>query len=53
QWFVTLSRQPHLDGAYTAFGRVVSGLDVFDRLIQGDRITRMTVVSDPTSGRGR
>jgi cyclophilin family peptidyl-prolyl cis-trans isomerase/HEAT repeat protein len=26
QWFVTLSAQPHLDGRYTSFGRVVQGL---------------------------
>ncbi|MEO1083173.1 MAG: peptidylprolyl isomerase [Acidobacteriota bacterium] len=38
QFFITLSAQPHLDGAYTAFGRVVSGLDVLDQLVQGDVI---------------
>jgi cyclophilin family peptidyl-prolyl cis-trans isomerase len=26
QWFITLSAQPHLDGRYTSFGRVVQGL---------------------------
>ena len=24
QWFITLSPQPHLDGTYTVFGRVVA-----------------------------
>lgn len=38
QWFVTLSRQPHLDGHYTAFGRVVAGMEVVDSLRRGDRI---------------
>lgn len=38
QWFVTLSRQPHLDGHYTAFGRVVTGMEVVDSLRRGDRI---------------
>ncbi|HEX4955880.1 MAG TPA: peptidylprolyl isomerase [Thermoanaerobaculia bacterium] len=38
QFFFTLSPQPHLDGAYTAFGEVVAGLEVLDRIVQGDRI---------------
>jgi cyclophilin family peptidyl-prolyl cis-trans isomerase len=41
QFFVTLSPQPHLDGGYTAFGRVTSGLDVLDRLEQWDRLVRI------------
>lgn len=41
QFFVTLSAQPHLDGAYTAFGRVTAGADVLHELIQGDRIIRL------------
>lgn len=39
QFFVTTSAQPHLDGRYTAFGEVISGMDVVDRLLEGDRIT--------------
>ncbi len=38
QFFVTLSRQPHLDGGYTVFGTVVDGIDRLDRIEQGDRI---------------
>jgi cyclophilin family peptidyl-prolyl cis-trans isomerase/HEAT repeat protein len=38
QFFVTLSPQPHLDGGYTAFGEVVAGMEVLDRIRQGDRI---------------
>ncbi len=38
QWFVTLSLQAHLDGLYTRFGHVVSGLDVALRLDGEDRI---------------
>jgi cyclophilin family peptidyl-prolyl cis-trans isomerase len=44
QFFITLSRQPHLDGRYTAFGRVVHGIEVLDRLEQGDRLERVVVV---------
>ena len=44
QFFITLSRQTHLDGRYTAFGSVVHGLEVLDRLEQGDRLERVRVV---------
>jgi len=38
QLFVSLVPTPHLDGRYTAFGRVLSGMDVLDRLEPGDKI---------------
>ena len=38
QYFITHSPQPHLDGIYTIFGRVVSGGGVLDQIGQGDRI---------------
>jgi cyclophilin family peptidyl-prolyl cis-trans isomerase/HEAT repeat protein len=41
QYFITHSPQPHLDGHYTVFGRVVQGFDALDRIVQGDRITRI------------
>jgi HEAT repeat protein len=43
QWFITHSPQPHLDAKYTVFGRVVSGMDVVDRIQQGDVIRRVRV----------
>jgi len=43
QWFVTHSPQPHLDGGYTVFGRVVSGMEVVDRIVRGDVIRRITI----------
>ncbi|HEX8290209.1 MAG TPA: peptidylprolyl isomerase, partial [Pyrinomonadaceae bacterium] len=43
QWFVTHSPQPHLDGGYTVFGRVVEGMDVVDQIVRGDRIRSVTV----------
>lgn len=43
QWFVTHSPQPHLDGGYTVFGRVTSGMDVVDRIARGDTIRRVFV----------
>ena len=47
QFFVTHSPQPHLDGRYTAFGRVVRGQDVIDRLEPGDLVRRARVLPDP------
>jgi cyclophilin family peptidyl-prolyl cis-trans isomerase/HEAT repeat protein len=44
QFFITHSPQPHLDGGYTIFGRVVSGMDVADRVVQEDRILRMEII---------
>jgi cyclophilin family peptidyl-prolyl cis-trans isomerase len=41
QFFVTHSKQPHLDGRYTIFGKVVRGMDVVDRIQVGDRILKM------------
>jgi len=43
QFFVTHSPQPHLDGGYTVFGQLRSGGDVLDRIVQGDRIVRITI----------
>ena len=43
QWFVTHSPQPHLDGGYTVFGRVVAGMDVVDKIVRGDVIQSITI----------
>jgi peptidyl-prolyl cis-trans isomerase B (cyclophilin B) len=43
QWYVTLSPQPRLDGQYTVFGQVISGMDVVGKLQVTDRIVRVTV----------
>jgi cyclophilin family peptidyl-prolyl cis-trans isomerase/HEAT repeat protein len=51
QWFVTHSPQPHLDGGYTVFGRVVAGMDVVDKIVRGDVI--QSVVIRQGAGRGR
>jgi cyclophilin family peptidyl-prolyl cis-trans isomerase/HEAT repeat protein len=43
QFFVTHSLQPHLDGGYTVFGQLRDGGEVLDRIVQGDRIVRITI----------
>eukprot|EP00920_Eleutheroschizon_duboscqi_P018935 GHVT01045014.1.p1 GENE.GHVT01045014.1~~GHVT01045014.1.p1 ORF type:complete len:166 (+),score=29.65 GHVT01045014.1:293-790(+) len=32
QFFITYSRQPHLNGQYTVFGRLIDGLDTLDKI---------------------
>jgi len=39
QFFITHSPTLHLDGGYTLFGKVVSGMDVVHDIQMGDRIT--------------
>jgi len=43
QFFITHTPQPHLDARYTAFGRVVKGMEVIDQIQQGDVIRRVLV----------
>ena len=38
KFFIALAPQPYLDGINTCFGHVVSGIQVADRLVPGDRI---------------
>jgi cyclophilin family peptidyl-prolyl cis-trans isomerase/HEAT repeat protein len=43
QFFVTHGPQPHLDGRYAVFGRVVDGMDVVDGLRRWDVIERVLI----------
>jgi len=38
QWFITHSPTPHLDGRYTIFGEVISGMETVHQLEVGDEI---------------
>jgi cyclophilin family peptidyl-prolyl cis-trans isomerase/HEAT repeat protein len=44
QWFITHSPQPHLNGRYTIFAHVVRGMDVVERIVQGDRVERVEIL---------
>lgn len=43
QFFITMSRQPHLDGNYTIFGEVVSGMEFVDTTEIGDAIESVRI----------
>lgn len=43
QFYIMLGPASHLNGQYTAFGRVVSGMEVVDRIKVGDRVKSMKI----------
>ncbi|GKA85374.1 retrovirus-related pol polyprotein from transposon TNT 1-94, partial [Tanacetum coccineum] len=61
QFFITYAKQPHLNGAYTIFGKVIHGFEVLDLMEKtptgaGDRplaeirINRITIHANPLAG---
>ena len=43
QFYITLSPQPKLDGQYSIFGGVVSGMDVCNAIVKGDKMVTISV----------
>ena len=43
QFFITLAPQHHLDGKHSVFGQLIEGMDVLERLEQGDVMIRITI----------
>lgn len=43
QFFIATKPAPHLDGAYTAFGWVASGMEIVDQIRPGDVIDRIEI----------
>lgn len=46
QWFITHSPTPHLDGRYTIFAEVLSGMNVVHQMEVGDRIISASLVKE-------
>ena len=44
QFYICLEPQPHLDGQYTVFGKVVEGMDVVDKIKVGTVMEKVTVL---------
>ena len=43
QFFITYTPQHHLDGKHSVFGQLMEGMDVLERIEQGDVMTRITI----------
>jgi len=46
QFFITHVATPWLDGKHTVFGKVADGMDVVDKIAQGDTIQSLTIEGD-------
>ncbi|OGX81681.1 hypothetical protein BEN49_15045 [Hymenobacter coccineus] len=47
QWFITHTPTPHLDGRYTIFAQVISGMSTVHHLEIGDKIVAVELVANP------
>ena len=48
QFYIALKALPELDGRYAVFGRVTKGMEVVDRISQGDKLISATVLQGGT-----
>ena len=46
QFYICYGNTPHLDNQYTVFGKVVSGMELVDRIKQGDKMTSVTIAEE-------
>jgi peptidylprolyl isomerase/peptidyl-prolyl cis-trans isomerase B (cyclophilin B) len=44
QFYITFGPQPSLDGQYTVFGRVVSGMEHVDKIKVGDKMKSVKIM---------
>jgi len=52
QFYITLAPAHQLDHKYTVFGKVIKGMDVVDKLRQGDVMEKVTVSDLPPNDHG-
>lgn len=46
QFYITYDAFPHLDGVHTVFGKIVEGMDIVDKIQQGDKMKEVKVVEE-------
>ena len=46
QFYICYGPTPHLDGNYTVFGKVTSGMEHVDRIKPGDRMQSVAIVEE-------
>jgi len=52
EYYITLADRSYLDGNYTLFGEVVDGMDVVNKIVQGDTTVSITIVrAGPEAGK--
>jgi peptidylprolyl isomerase len=44
QFYITLAATPFLDGKYNVFGKVVDGMDVVRKIVQGDKMDKVEIL---------
>jgi len=44
QFFICQSEQPHLNGNYTIFGEVITGINIVDKIVPDDKIIEITII---------
>ncbi|MEB3263632.1 MAG: peptidylprolyl isomerase [Synechococcus sp.] len=53
QFYIALESLPELDGRYAVFGRVTQGMEVVDKIQQGDRLVKATLLEGGTLVKGK
>jgi len=43
QFFICFAPQPHLNGRHSVFGQLVAGTDILKKIVQGDKLIRVTI----------